>query len=162
MSEFIAITFDDADTATAALGSVRSLEHENEIHVRDTAVVTKSADGKVSVKNEASSGTETGALVGGILGAMLFLIFPLAGLLGGAIVGGLIGRAVSPGVDGGFVKEVGDDLPAGGSALFVLIDAEHVDLLIGSLRRYDGRVRQTTLDGEAEQALEDALKSSGG
>jgi uncharacterized membrane protein len=157
VSEFIAVTFDDADQATAALGSVRSLEHEGKIHLNDTAVVTKSADGKVAVKNEASSGTETGALVGGILGAMLFLVFPVAGIVGGAIVGGLVGRTISPGVDGSFVKEVADDLPAGGSALFLLIKDGDIGLLIAALRRYEGRVRQTTLDEEAEQALEDAL-----
>ena len=89
MSEFIAIIFDDADQAAAALGSVRSLEAEDKLHLKDTAVITKDADGKVSIKNEASSGTETGAVVGGILGAMLFLIFPLAGLVGGAAVGGV-------------------------------------------------------------------------
>jgi uncharacterized membrane protein len=158
MSEFIAIIFDDADQATAALGSVRSLEHDDKIRLTDTAVVTKDADGKVSIKNEASSGTETGAVVGSILGAMLFLIFPLAGIVGGAAIGALIGRAVAPGVDGGFVKEVGDDLPAGGSALFLLIKDGDIGLLIGAMRRYDGRVRQTTLDNEAEQALEESLR----
>lgn len=158
MSEFIAISFDDEAQAKAALASVRSLEHEDRIHLKDTAVVTKAADGKISVKNEMSRGTETGAVVGGILGAMLFLVFPVAGLVGGAVVGGLIGRAVSPGVDGGFVKEVGDDLPAGGSALFLLVKDGDVGLLIAAMRQYDGRIRQTTLDPEAEQALEDALK----
>ena len=160
MSEFIAITFDDTEQATAALGSVRSLEHEDRIHLKDTAVVTKDADGKISVKNEASSGTETGAIVGSVVGAMLFLIFPVAGIIGGAVVGGLIGRAVAPGVDGGFVKEVGDDLPAGGSALFLLIKDGDIGLLIAAMRQYDGRVRQTTLDPEDEQALEESLKSA--
>ena len=65
--------------------------------------------------------------------------------------------AISPGVDGSFVKEVADDLPAGGSALFLLIKDGDIGLLIAALRRYEGRVRQTTLDEEAEQALEDAL-----
>jgi uncharacterized membrane protein len=158
MSEFIAVTFDDADQALQALGSVRSLEKEDKIHLRDTAVVSKDTAGKVSVKNEASSGTETGAVVGGILGAMLFLIFPVAGIIGGAVVGGLIGRSVSPGVDGGFVKEVADDLPNGGSALFLLIKDGDVELLIAAMRRYEGRIRQTSLDEEAEQALEDSLR----
>jgi len=157
MSEFIAVTFDDADQAVAALASVRSLEREDKVHLTDTAVVTKAADGKVSIKNEASSGTETGAVVGGIVGAMLFFIFPVAGIVGGAAVGGLIGRALSPGVDGAFVKEVADDLPAGGSALFLLIKDGDIGLVIGAMRRYEGRVRQTTLDEEAEKALEDAL-----
>ena len=104
MSEFISIAFDGADQALAALGSVRALEKEDKIHLKDTAVVSKDADGKVSIKNEASSGTETGAVVGAALGGLLFLIFPVAGIVGGAVVGGLIGRSVSPGVDGGFVN----------------------------------------------------------
>jgi uncharacterized membrane protein len=158
MSQFIAITFDSADQALAALGSVRSLEREDKIHLKDTAVVSKDADGKVSVKNEASSGTETGAVVGGILGAMLFLIFPVAGIIGGAAIGALAGRAVSPGVDGTFVKEVAADLAPGGSALFLLIKDGDVGLLIGAMRQYEGRVKQTTLDDEAEKALEDSLR----
>ena len=157
MSQFVAITFDAADQALAALGSVRALEKEGKIHLKDTAVVTKDSDGKVSVKNEASSGTETGAVVGAVLGGMLFLVFPVAGLIGGAVVGGLIGRSVSPGVDGGFVKDVADDLPNGGSALFLLIKDGDIGLLIASMRRYEGRIKQTTLDEEQEKALEDSL-----
>ena len=64
MSELIAITFDGADDATQALASVRPLENEGRIGLEDTAVVTKDADGKVHVKNEMASGTETGAVVG--------------------------------------------------------------------------------------------------
>ncbi len=158
MSEFIAITFDDADQALAALASVRALEKDDKVHLKDTAVVTKDANGKVSVKNEASSGTETGAVVGGVIGAVLFLVFPVAGIIGGAAIGALVGRAVSPGVDGTFVKEVADDLPAGGSALFLLVKDGDVGLLIGAMRRYEGRVRQTTLDEEAEKALEESLR----
>ncbi len=51
MSEFIAISFDDADQAMAALGSVRSLEREDRIHLKDTAVLTKDAAGKIAMKN---------------------------------------------------------------------------------------------------------------
>jgi uncharacterized membrane protein len=87
MSDLIAITFDGADDAAAALHSVRSLEHEGRFKLEDTAVVTKDAEGKVHVKNEMSSGTETGAVVGAVLGGLLFVVFPVA-IVGGAIVGG--------------------------------------------------------------------------
>ena len=158
MSEFISIAFDGADQALEALGSVRALEKEDKIHLKDTAVVSKDADGKVSIKDEASSGTETGAVVGAALGGLLFLVFPVAGIVGGAIAGGLIGRSVSPGVDGAFVKDVAADLPNGGSALFLLIRDGDIGLLIGSMRRYEGRVKQTTLDEETEKALEESLR----
>ena len=159
MSEFIAIAFDTADQALQALGSVRALEREDKIHLNDTAVVSKDADGKVSIKNEASSGTETGRGRRRDPRARCYSsIFPVAGIIGGAVVGGLIGRAVSPGVDGGFVKDVADDLPNGGSALFLLVKDGDIGLLIASMRRYEGRIKQTTLDPEAEKALEESLR----
>ena len=98
----------------------------------------KDADGKVTIHNEASSGTETGAVVGAVLGGLLFVVFPVAGIVGGAAAGGLIGRAAAPGIDGEFVKEVGDDLPAGGSALFLQIKG-------GGIRgSWSGRCASTT------------------
>jgi len=157
MSELVAVTFDDAEQGPAALKSIRALEHDQGIKLEDTAVIIKDANGKVKAHNEASSSTETGAVVGGILGGALFLFFPVVGIVAGAIAGGLIGRAAKGGIDNKFVKEVTDDLPAGGSALFVLTRDNDTSGLIGALRQYHGRVRQTTLDEEAEKALEASL-----
>jgi len=61
MSDLVAISFDTEETATQALASIRALEKDGQIGLEDTAVVTKDADGKIHVKNEMSSGTETGA-----------------------------------------------------------------------------------------------------
>ena len=158
MSELVAITFDGADDAIAALGSIRALEKDGKIALEDTAVVTKTADGKVQVKNEMSSGTETGAVVGAVLGSLLFVVFPIGAIVGGALIGGLIGRAAAPGVDGKFVKQVEADLPPGGSALFLLTKAGDPGLLIAAMRPYEGRVVQTSLDDEQEAALRESLK----
>jgi uncharacterized membrane protein len=157
MSDLVAIWFDGAGAAAAALGSVRALEKDGHIGLEDTAIVTKDADGKVHVKNEMASGTETGAIVGGVLGAMLLVVFPV-GLIGGAIIGGLIGRAAKPGIDGTFVKNVEDGLAPGGSALFLLTKGGDPGLLIASMRQHQGQVVQTTLDDEEEAALRDSLK----
>ena len=67
MAEFLAITF-DTDQAEEALKSVRALQSDGQIGLEDTAVVRKDADGKVTIHNEASTGTETGAVVGAVLG----------------------------------------------------------------------------------------------
>ena len=158
MSDLIAITFATEDSATKALGAIRSLEKEGQIGLEDTAVVSKDADGKVHVKNEASSGTETGAVVGAILGSLLWVVFPVGAIVGGAIAGGLIGRAIKPGIDGGFVKEIEDKLPAGGSAIFLLTKGHAPGLLNAAMRPYEGTVVQTTLDDDEEQALRDSLK----
>jgi uncharacterized membrane protein len=159
MSEFLAVTFDGADDAAAALRSIRGLEHANKVGLEDTAVVRKDADGKVTVHNEVSSGTETGAVVGAVLGGLLFAVFPVAAIVGGAAAGGLIGRAAAPGIDGGFVKEVGGDLPPGGSALFLQLKQQtDTGLLVGALGQFHGRVRQTSLPDEVERALDESLR----
>ena len=156
MADFVAITFDGADEAEAALHSIRTLEHGARIRLEDTAVVRKDADGQVTFHNEASSGTETGAAVGAVLGGLLFFVFPV-GIAVGAVAGGLVGRAAAPGLDGDFVKEVGEDLPAGGSALFLQIRDGDPGLLVGALGQYHGRVRQTSYDDEIETALDETL-----
>src|SRR5262245_22955440 len=158
MSDFLAVTFDGADDAAAALRSIRAIEGADKIKLEDTAVVRKDAEGKVTVHNEASSGTETGAVVGAILGGLVLVVFPVAGIVGGAVAGGLIGRAAAPGIDGKFVKEVGDDLQPGGSALFLQIKGGDTGILVAALRQYKGTVRQTSLPDEVEHALEDSLK----
>ena len=154
MADFLAITFDKPDEAEAALKSIRALEHEGRIKLEDTAVVRKDGDGKVSIHNELASGTETGLTVGALLGGVIFAVFPIAGIVGGALAGGLVGRAVAPGVDDGFVKEVANDLPPGGSALFLQIREGDPELLVGALRAHHGRVCQTSLPDEIEHALD--------
>jgi len=158
MSEFLAITFDGADEAEAALRSIRGVEKAGRIRLEDTAVVRKGAEGAVTIHNEMSSGTETGAVVGAVLGGLLFVVFPVAAVVGGAVAGGLVGRAAAPGIDGKFVKEVGEDLPPGGSALFLQIKSGDAELLVGALGQYHGRVRQTSLPDELEHALDESLR----
>ena len=148
MADVIAATFDGPDEAEATLRTIRSLESADKVKPSDTAVVRKDADGKVTIHNEAGSGTEAGAVVGAVLGGVLFVVFPLAGIAGGAAIGGLIGRAAAPGIDGKWVKEVGDDLPAGGSALFLQIRGGEAGLVLSGIRQHNGRIFQTTLPDE--------------
>lgn len=157
MSNLVAITFADEASAAAALARIRSVEQEGGMALEDTAVVQKDADGKIHVKNELSSGTETGIAVGAVLGALLFFVFPVGLLIGGAI-GGLIGRAAAPGIDGTFVKQVEEQLQPGGSAIFLLTKGGDAGLLIAAMREFQGTVIQTSLDDEQEAALRDSLK----
>ena len=159
MADFLAVTFDDAEDATKALRNVRAIQGTDRVGLEDTAVVLKDADGKVTIHNEMSSGTETGAVIGAALGGLLFVVFPVAGLIGGAVAGGLVGRSAAPGIDEKFVNEVADDLPPGGSALFLQIKPNSdTGLIVRALGDFKGRVRQTSLPDEVEKALDDSLR----
>jgi uncharacterized membrane protein len=158
MSQVVVVSFDSETDAQSAMASLRGLEKEGQIHFEDTAIVVHDAGGKFQVKNEASSTTETGAVVGALLGGLLFIVFPIAGIALGAAAGAGVGALLGNGVDGKFVQEVKETLPAGKSALFLVIKDANADATIPALRRFHGEVIQTTLDDDTEKALRDAMK----
>jgi uncharacterized membrane protein len=158
MSQVVVVSFNTETDAQSAMASLRGLEKEGQIHFEDTAIVVHGADGKFQVKNEASGTTETGAVVGALLGGLLFVVFPIAGIALGAAAGAGVGALLGNGVDGKFVQEVKETLPAGKSALFLVIKDANADATIPALRRFHGEVIQTTLDDDTEKALRDAMK----
>jgi uncharacterized membrane protein len=158
MSQLVVLTFDNPDDAGNALKSLRQIEKSGRLKLVDTAVIVKDADGKTHVKNEVSSGTETGAVIGGILGPFLFFAFPVAGIAIGAGAGALIGKVFDTGVDQKFVKDVQEALQPNHSALFVVGDAGDRNAVLAALRPYKGEVYQTTLSSELEEELRKALE----
>jgi uncharacterized membrane protein len=158
MSQVVVVSFNSEDDARSALASLRGLEKAGQIKFEDTAILAHRLDGTFDVKNEASSATETGAVVGAVLGGLLFVVFPLAGVALGAAAGAGVGAAFHQGIDGKFRDEVKAQLEPGKSALFLQIQDANADATIPALRRYHGDVIQTSLDDETERALRDALK----
>jgi uncharacterized membrane protein len=158
MSSLVVVAFDSPDEAAKVLESLRAQTKYGNISFKDTAVVSKDADGKVHVKNEVSSGTMTATGIGALLGLMLgMFLFPVAGLLIGAGGGALVGRFMDLGVDGKFVKEVSESLQPGTSALFVLVREANPDVVRAILEEHHGKVLHTTLSPEAEENLKKAL-----
>ena len=51
----VVIQFDDAAEASAALKAIRDQHKENQIHLNDTAIISKDAEGKVHKVNEVST-----------------------------------------------------------------------------------------------------------
>ena len=158
MSELLVVIFDTSEQATQARMSIKSLESEGVVKLDDAAVVTKSEDGKVEVKNQLDSGVAMGALGGAMVGLLLASVFfPLAGILIGAGAGGLIGHFFHKDVDQTFVKEVTQKIEPGKSALFLMI-SQGVNMVISAMEPFKGEVLQSTLTTEEMDALKSALK----
>ncbi|OGO34365.1 MAG: hypothetical protein A2W35_19690 [Chloroflexi bacterium RBG_16_57_11] len=158
MSELVVLTFDDTEQAGAALEALKKARSEGYLKIDDAAVIVKDESGKVDIKNQLDTGTKWGAVGGGLIGLMLASIFfPLAGLAIGAIGGALVGKSLNLGVDKKFVKDVTETLKPGMSALFV-IGSGNPDVVIASLRPFQGTIYQTTLPTEAVEELHAALK----
>ena len=108
--------------------------------------------------NEVSGATETGAVVGGSLGLLLSFMFPVAGIVIGAGGGALVGKLLERGVDGNFVKDVGEELQPGTSALFITGRGSNHEAVLAALEPYKGNVYQTNLSSELEDELKRVLR----
>lgn len=96
---------------------------------------------------------------GGTLIGFIFLV-PLLGLAAGAALGALSGKAIDIGVDDNFIKNVGEKLVPGSSALFVLSVQSTPDRVIEEMRKFGGEITHTNLSREQEDALREAFSAA--
>ena len=97
------------------------MQKEHLVALEDAAIAVRKQDGKVKI-NQAVNLVKGGAFGGAFWGFLIGLIFfvPFLGAAVGAATGALSGKFSDLGVDDKFIKEVGDTLQPGNSALFLL------------------------------------------
>lgn len=76
----------------------------------------------------------------------------------GALLGYILGKATDVGIDDKFIKEVGESLDIGQSALFMLVVEATQDKVLDALSKFGGDVYQTSLSNEDEEKLKKALE----
>ena len=160
MSELIVVSFDNEYGAENMRDALGDLQKRELVKLDDAAVVVRRMDGKVKVK-QAQSLVGAGALGGAFWGLLIGLLFfaPWLGLGIGALTGGLAGKFKDLGVDDDFIKEVGNSIQPGHSAIFLLIRQAVADRVIPELRKYNGNIIQTSLSIDDEQKLRDAFSA---
>ena len=154
MSNLIVLAFDSEDGALQLRDKLLSLQKQMLIQLEDAAVVVRRQDGKVKVK-QLHSLVGAGALGGAFWGMLIGLIFwmPWLGLAVGAASGALGGKFSDIGVDDKFIKEVGNTIDPGNSALFLLVQSATGDKVLEQLEGTKATVLQTSLSKEAEAKL---------
>jgi uncharacterized membrane protein len=156
MSDLIAIEFADPALAFELRAELAKLQKEYLIKMEDAVVVTREADGKVKL-HQAVSLTAAGAISGGLWGTLIGMIFlnPLLGAAIGAGSGALSGALTDLGISDKLMKEMGEALPPGGSALFLLVRSATADKVMKRIEGYrgKGKVLRTSLNQEREDAL---------
>jgi uncharacterized membrane protein len=158
MSELIVVAFKDEFTADEVLLQLQKMQREFLVDLEDAAIVVRREDGNIKIK-QAHNLVAAGAVGGSFWGLLIGLIFlnPLAGLLVGAGVGAITGMLSDIGIDDEFIKDLGNQIQPGTSALFILARKVTPDKVIGELERFEGTVLHTSLTHEDEEELREAL-----
>jgi uncharacterized membrane protein len=169
MSNLVVFDFDGVHTADEVLNKLRSLQKEYLIDLEDACVVEREKGGKIHIK-QAVNLTKMGAAAGGIRGALwgglvgLLFLNPLAGMAIGAVtgagVGALSGSLADYGIRDDFIKKLGETIPEGSSALFVLFRSVTEDKVLPEIQSYKPRVLKTSLSDEDEARLKAALSKA--
>jgi uncharacterized membrane protein len=162
MSELIVFAFDSESGAGELRDELKRLQKEHVLKLEDAAVVIRKKDGKVKV-NQATSLVGVGALGGSFWGLLIGLLFmaPWLGLAVGAVTGAIAGKSTDFGLDDEFIKEVGETVEPGHSALFLLVREITPDKVLDDVKRYNPKVLRTSLSQEDEAKLKEAFASEG-
>lgn len=165
MADLIAVTFDDQTTAFELRAEMAKLQKEYLLEMEDIVVVTRDEKGKVKL-HQAVNLTAAGAVGGSFWGLLIGMIFlnPLLGMAVGAGAGALSGKLTDIGIDDKFMKDLGENLPKGGSALFTLVKRSTPDKVIERLEpfRGKGKILRTSLSKESEDELRAFLEQMQG
>jgi len=161
MSTLVAVVFEDESTAFEMRAALAKMQKQYLLEMEDAVVVTRDLSGKVKL-HQAVSLTGVGAAGGAFWGMLIGLLFlnPLLGAVVGAGAGALAGKFRDIGLDDKMMKDVGDSLHPGTSALFVLLRKVTADKVLEGLKPFvgKGKVFQTSLNKDDEQALREALE----
>lgn len=146
MERMLVVVFDDESKAYEASRALNQLDAEGSITIHGESVITKNADGTVTVKQadgdfpiRTVGGTAIGSLVGLLGGPVGVGVGALAGSLAGSI-----SDLYVAGVDSDFLDEVSDTLTPAKHAVVADISEEWVTPVDTRMEALDGLVFRTT------------------
>src|SRR6516165_12390302 len=138
--EVFVAAFGSEDEAGAALKDFKAADREGAIDLIDAAVIVHRADGKVHIEETADPSGKKWAKRGAIAGGLVGLIFPPSIVVGAAVgggAGGIWGKVRDKGFKDEDLKEIGESLPEGSSAIIAIAEDHVLDRLEKGIAGYE-------------------------
>lgn len=154
MSELIVFAFENEAGAKELETGLVTAQADQGLRVSDAALVVRHEDGR-PVLNHAINLVGRGSLGGIFWGFILALVFWAKWW--GLSVGGALGDL---GLDDEFVKEVGESVEKGHSALLILVEDVMVEAVLNEAREYNPKIMRTTFSKEDEKVLQAVFQAS--
>ncbi len=154
MSELIAFIYENETGAKALEAQLVEAQANQELSVNDAALVSRQADGR-PVLSHAANLVGRGTMGGIFWGFILALVFWTHWW--GLSVGGALGDL---GLDDDFVKDVGESVGKGHSALLALVGDGMVAAVLKTAEQSQPKTMRTNLSKEDEQVLQTIFLTS--
>jgi len=153
--EVFVATYDTEDGAAAASKGFQSAQRDGAIDLIDAAVIVHTADDKVKIEETADPSGKKWAKRGAIAGGVVGLIFPPSIIVSAAVgggAGGIWGKVRDKGFKDEDLKQIGNSLPPGSSAIIAVAEDRMVEQLERALSGYD-KIAKHVVSAEAAAAI---------
>src|SRR6478672_5757212 len=162
-TQLIICTFDGDVQAEAARTAIQALDDQiGTLKLGNIAILRKGADGNVTFSEteqlrEYSRDSTFGIVLGWLLGAANTLVGAPLGVAPGVEAGAAFGNEAAAQRDVGFpdetLRQLGEQLHAGSSALVTLVDPDRSATVVAELEKLGGTIAQGQLPPETVAAL---------
>ena len=164
MGDLLVVAFNDEFKAERVRLDLLQMQHEHLVDLEEAAVLVHKKDGKVKL-HHVTHFTVPVALGGGFVGSLIGLMVlnpavALVGMVTGAGLGAAIGSLKEVGIEEKFMEELGSHLKPGTSALFIVAKKAKPEVILKELKRFGGKVLQTSLKHDDEDKLRAALDAA--
>jgi uncharacterized membrane protein len=151
---FVAV-YDDEVGAKQSLKDYEAMNREGSIDLIDAVVIVHTAEGKVKTEETADPSGKKWAKRGAIAGGLVGLIFPpsiIASAAVGGGAGGIWGKIRDKGFKDDDLKEIGESLEPGSSAIIAIAEDQVLDRLERGIEGYE-RIARHAVSAEAALAI---------
>jgi uncharacterized membrane protein len=151
---FIA-AFGSEEGAGAALKDFKAMDREGSIELIDAAAIVHGADGKVRFEETADPSGKKWAKRGAIAGGLVGLIFPPSIIAGAAVAGaggGIWGKVRDKGIKDEDLRQIGESIPEGSSAIIAVAEDRVLERLQSGLEGYRN-IERHALSADASALL---------
>jgi uncharacterized membrane protein len=155
--QLLVAAFTEEDAADKVFEQLKQAKKEKLIHIQDVAVIKRDADNKIHINEPKDWKAGKGAGVGAVIGAALGIITGPGVILttaAGAAIGGLAAQLHDAGFPDDQLKQVGEALKPGTSAIVAVIEHTWVADLEQEMQAQGAQVMRQAISEDITKQLE--------
>jgi uncharacterized membrane protein len=155
--QLLVAAFTEEDAADKVFEQLKQAKKEKLIHIQDVAVIKRDADSKIHINEPKDWKAGKGAGVGAVIGAALGIITGPGVILttaAGAAIGGLAAQLRDAGFPDDQLKQVGEALKPGTSAIVAVIEHTWVADLEQEMQAQGAQVMRQSISEDITKQLE--------